>query len=316
MEHLQTEEQETKKAQRMINPDPFAEVRMVNIENNGRKTDKFFVEMLEPKSGDFKEIPGLGTVHAKGYQLITNKQVHETAINILGDTGLEFTPLKSHGTASKAGSITWNGRSFSEKWACPSAAIETDHNSNMMLGFEITNSYDGTAEIGFSFFAIRMLCENQFYGSNIIGMPYMFPHVNRGGTLDQDMAGALNQLRIRAGNFGQMAPKLQLLQNTNVTGLEDFLNVRQQLAASTKVELRDKQVLDELAGCGITRELNMKDVIYQNPSTFWNIVNAYAAVTTHQVGGRRGSDQCGRITDWFMTEAVRRSSGARTIKVA
>jgi len=284
----------------MVNTDPFANVRLRNIENNGRATDKFMVEM-EDESGEFREIPGTGTVHSGDYKLVNNQEVYSTAQEILTDSGLKFKPVPTFNGGHSRPTV-WNGRRFSAKWYVEDAAVEAPDGSNVMLGIEATNSYDGSSKVGFSFFAMRLVCSNQFYSRNMLGKPFVFPHINRGGDLDEDIKIGLAQLKVQAGSFAKVLPKLKALQETRCESFNDFLQLRSGVLG-LGFDMRDKHFLNELSGRGITQELGMKDVTYTDPSSYWSIANAATAVTTHLVGGYRGPNQSTRVVDYLLDQA-------------
>lgn len=288
----------------MINTDPFCDVRLENIEHGGRKTDKFLIALQDPETPtQFREIPGVGTVHSADYSLVTNKQVHDMAAKVIDDSGLTFEPVPTFGEGHST-NLYWNGRRFGEKWFCRDTAVAIPGGSSMMLGMEVTNSYDGSAKVGLAFFAMHLACSNQFYSQNMLGHPFEFPHVNHGGHLDEDINEAMFQIQEKAKNFGKIAPNIKKLQGAHVESFDDFLALRRELTTTTGVEIRDKQLLDELSGNGVTKELGMKEVKYSDPSSLWDISNAYTAVTTHTVGGPRGSDHSGRVVDFLIRKAL------------
>jgi hypothetical protein len=289
----------------LINADPFCEVRLDNVQYGDRATDKFMVAVQEPETEGFVPIPGVGTVHSGDYKLVTNRQVHDMAAQVMEDTGMTFKPIPTFG-GGHSSPIFWNGRRFSEKWFCEEAAVDVPGGSQMRMGIEVTNSYDGSCKVGLAFFAMHCVCSNQFYGANLMGRPFEFPHVNHGGMLEEDINAAMQQIQSKASDFAKIGPNMQLLGDTRVTSLDDFIELRQRIKTETRAELRDKQLLDELAGQGVSRELDL-GFAYTDPSSFWNIANAYTAVTTHMVGGPRGADQSGRVTDWLLTEAATRA---------
>jgi len=290
----------------IINSDPFCDVRMHNIEDSaGEKTDKYMVEMQLPDSNEYKPIPGVGVVHGNDYQLVTNSQVRDMVTETISASGLSFKPLRSTNSDTRS-HIYWNGRRFSQKWYCPDANIPAPGGSSMMLGLEAINSYDGSCKVGLAFFAMHVVCSNQFYSNNILGRPFEFVHVNRGGELEDDIDDALDQIKLKASSFSQITPYLNRLKAAEVRDFDDFLQIRRCIKDETGCEIRDKQLLDELSGHGVTANLGLTGVKYNNPSSFWNIANAYTAITTHAVGGPRGSDQSSRVLDWLINEATNR----------
>lgn len=287
----------------MINADPFAPVRLENIPYNGEPTDKWWIAMQRPDSEDFRPIPGTNIVHSDKYQVVTNRQVHDMAAKVIDDSGLTFEPVPCWGEGHSK-HLYWNGRRFSEKWFCKDTSIAVPGGSAMMLGMEVMNSYDGSAKVGLAFFAMHVCCSNQFYSNNMLGEPFELPHVNRGGSLDEDIGDAMLQIQEKARNFSKIAPNIQALRGCHTKSFDDFLKLRKELTATTGVEIRDKALLDELSGQGITAELKMSDVKYDDPSSFWDISNAYTAVTTHTVGGPRGSDHSQRVVDFLLKKAL------------
>jgi hypothetical protein len=283
----------------IINPDPFCDVRLTNIKNQGRATDKFMIEVQKPESEEFVELPGVGTVHSADYKLVTNKQVNDMAQQVMSETGMEFRPINSFGNGHSEPRY-WNGRRFSSKWFTKDVTFDMPGTSSAMaMGVEVTNSYDGSCKVGLAFFALHLICSNQFYTHNMLGRPFEFQHVNRGGNLEDDISTAMEQIKTKASTFGSLAPVMKGLMDTHVKGFDGFLKLRQELTADTGCQFRDKQLLDELSGRGVTQDLGI-ELQYKNPSSYWDIANAYTAVTTHAVGGPRGSDQSARVVDWLI----------------
>ena len=283
----------------VINNDPFCAVRLDDVEHLGRKTDKKIIVMQEQDADTFSPIPGVSTVHGDGYRLVTNRQVKDMAVEVMDKTGLEFRPIPCWGAGHNE-NMFWNGRRYSEKWFCPDTHAAVGKTAAMMLGLEIVNSYDGSCKVGLSFFAMRVECSNQFYSNNLLGRPYELSHANGGGDINEDMHDAFNMIKTQAGNFGRVLPAMRNLMTEHCSTFDSFLDLRKQVVNDTHLEFRDRQVLDELCGCGITNEMKMAGVKYEDPSSHWDILNAYTAVTTHAIGGPRGSDMSQRVTDWFI----------------
>ena len=288
----------------MINEDPFCPVQLENIQHNGRETDKHMIAMQLPgEEEEFVPIPGVGTVHSADYKLVTNRQVHDMAMQVMEKTGINLRPLPSQ-SGGKSSRVYWNGRRYSEKWYCEDTSVDVPGGSAMRLGVEVTNSYDGSCKVGLAFFSMHMVCANQFYSSNMLGRPYEFPHVSRGGNLEDDIELAMGQIEVQATNFAKIGPNMEKLRNHTINDLGSFLKLREQIKNETRVEFRDKQLLDELTGNGITAELGMSEVKYNvDKPSYWDVANAYTAVATHVVGGPRGADQSGRVMDWLISTA-------------
>lgn len=288
---------------KLLNDDPFCDVRLQQIEHKGRLTDKYMIEMMDPVTSEFVELPGVGTVHAKGYNLVTNKQVHNLALEVIDHIGTPFVPIKSFG-GSHSKPVYWNTKKFTEKWYSPSVAFnEPRGGSSMMLGMEVTNSYDGSCKVGLSFFAIRIACANQFYSNHLLGKPFEFSHLMNGDDMGSDILGATQALQNMAGNFGRLAPSIKCLNEAHVTSFPDFLQLRKDMQAGTGADFRDKEVLNELSGSGITSKCGVNST-YSDPSSYWDIANAYTAISTHGVDGPRGADLSARVVDWMVARAV------------
>lgn len=288
----------------IINNDPFCDVRLENIQHGTLATDKFMVALQAPETDAYVPIPGVGSVHSGDYKLVTNRQVHDMALYVMDETKLTFKPLPVR-RDSLASSIFWNGRRFSEKWYCEEAGVDVPGGSSMRLGIEVTNSYDGSAKVGIAFFAMHIVCANQFYSRNMMGQPFEFPHVNRGGELSEDIGLAMQQIQTKARDFAKLGPNMKLLNDTRLSTFKDFIDLRQRIKDDTRCEFRDKPLLDELSGHGVSEELEL-GFKYDDPSNYWNIANAYTAVSTHVVGGPRGADQSGRVVDWLLNNAASR----------
>ena len=287
----------TKRVSAMLNPDPFCPVQLAVIEHRGKPTDRIGVEVLNPTTNEFELIPRSGSIHSRGYRLVTNKQLHDITQAVIEKTGYNFRPLMKNGS-----NTFWDGKKFAERWYAPEVNMSTGA-STMMLGIEMRNSYDGTSQVRMAFFAMHLACTNQFHSTNILGEPYEFAHYMSGG--GDYIRNISERILNSAGQFGRMAPAVKQLQASHVDGFQGFLDLRKRMVEEAKVDLREKDLLDELSGRGITSELKLTDVKYDDPSSYWDIANAYTALTTHDVGGIRGSDQSSKVVDWLVQDACR-----------
>lgn len=283
----------------LINPDPFCPVQMAMIEHRGQTTDKYLVEIFNPVTGQYQPIPGTGVVHADNYRLVPNKEVHDAAQAVMERSGCKFEPIPTFGHGHSK-SLDWDGRKYNEKWVCRDTHMTVKGRNDMMMGLEIRNSYDGSSKVSLAFFALRVVCANQFYSTNMMGQPFQFPHTYSGGQLGDDFESAVQRIEGQAESFARIAPRIEQLQAAHVSDFQEFLNLRSKIKSDTGVEFRDKQFLDELSGCGVTAELGLKDVRYDDPSSYWDIANAYTALTTHSVGGIRGADHSDRVVNWLL----------------
>lgn len=292
----------------IINPDPFCPVRLTRMVNRGRTTDKWFIELQKPESEDWQEVAGTKVVHSANYRLVTNAEVHRMAADVMGQTGLAFQPVPTWGGGHSKGLI-WNGRYYLERWYTPDVKVQSPHGADIMLGMEVRNSYDKSCRVGLAFFAMHCACSNQFYGRNLLGEPFNFSHIGDAGELSDNVQDALATLTDKARGFGKIVPTINLLTGTSVAGMDDFLALRRKVVETTGLEFRDRQILDELSGNGITKKVGISvGEAYGSPSSFWAITNAFTAITTHQVGGLRGQDQAARFVDFMIDEAKARNA--------
>jgi len=288
----------------IINPDPYCPVRLTQILNRGRHTDKFCVEVQKPDSDEFMELPGVATVHGADYALIPNARIHELAQDVMRNAGLAFQPVPSFGGGHSA-PLTWTGKNYLERWYTPDVKIQLPTGSQVMLGIEVRNSYDKSCRAGLAFFAMHVACSNQFHGHNILGEAFSFRHTDA-DSLGDNLNDAVNQIGQQAENFAQILPKIKMLSETRVGGLKGFLEVRNRMIEQTGLEFRDKGILDELGGHGVTKKLGINvGTAYGDPDTYWALANAFTAITTHQVGGLRGCDHSGRALDFLLEDAGR-----------
>jgi hypothetical protein len=286
----------------IINPDPFCPVRLTLIENRGRATDKYMVELQKPNSEEWEDIPGTKAVHSTNYRLVTNSEVHKLALDVMGKTDMEFKHVPTYGRGHSK-SLVWDGKHYLERWYTPDVRVDTPHGSSVMLGMEVRNSYDGHDNVGLAFFGMHCACSNQFFSSRLFDEPFKFSHVGDHGELQDDIEGALATLNVKAGNFANIVPTLNMLMGTRLTSVEAFLNLRKKMVEQTGLEFRDKAIMDELSGVGITHDVGVNiGHAYGAPDSLWALANAFTAITTHAVGGLRGQQHATRAVDWLIEE--------------
>ena len=92
------------------------------------------------------------------------------------------------------------------------------------------------------------------------------------------------------------------LRDKKVGGLQGFLDFRQEANQKFWKSSRDQHVLDELAGCGVTRDMELGQCP-ADPDSYWRILNAYTAVSTHKVGGLNGAALSDAATAFTMNQA-------------
>lgn len=294
----------------MLNPDPYCPVRMTRIlDTRGAVTDKFMTEVQTPEQV-WRPIPGVRTVHGAGYRLVTNAQVRDMAHTAMEATKLNFEQVPSWGNGHSRG-ITWNGKYYLERWYTKDVYVEAPNGSKVMLGLEVRNSYDDSCKVGLAFFAMHCACSNQFFSHNMFGKPFTFSHIGDGGELDDELNPTRDALLQNAGRFGAVLPHIKQLCDARFMTMQEFLDLRRRMAVKTKAEFRDRQILDELAGDGITKKLGIEvGQAYGTPDSYWALANAYTAVTTHMVGGLRGQELSQRATDFLIQDARAKTNAA------
>lgn len=300
-----SDEKEAKKDSDIINPDPYCPVRLTRINIRGKPTDKFTIELQKPDCEEWVDVPGVSAVHSSNYRLVTNAQVRDMAQEVFRQTGMQFERVPSWGQGHSRG-LFWNGKHYLERWYTPDVRIDTPQGSQVMLGIEVRNSYDNACKVGLAFFAMHCACSNQFYGRSLFGDPLTFSHIRESGDLTDDISDALDQLRGQAQSFGKIAPVITKLNNTSFGGMEEFLALRNRMMDATGLDFRDKQMLDEMSGHGITKKVGI-DIKghYGAPDRYWALANAFTAITTHSVGGLRGHEQAARAVDFLIDDAVK-----------
>jgi hypothetical protein len=284
-----------------INRDPYCAVQLSNVEHGGKATDKWLVE-LENETGELVPLPGVSGVHGADYALVPNQQIHDMVDDVLTRTGHTFKPVPGF-SAGQSKAIYWDGaKRFSAKWYCEEIAESMPGGHAMALGVEAVNSYDGSQPVGVRFFAMNMLCANQFYASNMLGN-FIFRHINReaGIQLQDNVEDALRLLQQQADRFLNVMPVFKQLQETPVRGMAGYLDYRAAINTDCWKRTRDPDVLDELQHCGVTKEYGLAQAA--NHEDLWGILNAYTAVCTHTIGGFNGSSTCDRVTQFTISRA-------------
>lgn len=289
----------------LINKDPFCPVRLQrHISKDGKPTAKFMVE-LQSESGQYVELTGLNSVHGPRYMLVPNQRVHDMALAVMDKTGMTFNPLPGfRGGHSK--SLVWNGKSYTERWYAPEVRVKSPQGTDVLLGLEVSNSYVGDSGVKLAFFGMHVVCANQFHSKNIFGKPFDFTHVGDAGQLDADFDSAFARLEQSAENFGQVAPALEALMHKRVDSFSGFRRLRRRMLNELGLVVREREIMDELDGCGVTSKFGVvtcQDPYGDDTDTYWALLNAITAITTHLVGGTAGRSQSERVVDFLIKEA-------------
>ncbi len=292
----------------IVNNDPFAPVRLSRLQLGDRFTDKLCIEMQKEDSDEWDYLSGVDTTHSEDYRLVPNQDVHDMLDRVTQASGHAFRPLKTH-EGSKVRPLLWDGRQYVERRYAPGVSIPTEHGSEVMLGIEARNSYNGKSAVRLAFFAMHLACENQFHSANLLGEPLKLRHIGADDE-DSEMEQALLLLESAAESFSKIAPELRRLGTTPIDGIDDLLDIRRRLRDEVGVTFRDAQVFDELDRKKITSSVGL-DVgsAYGEEWTLWALVNALTAVSTHFVGGIGAADQSARALDFLLQEARDRNGG-------
>jgi len=280
----------------IINQDPFCDVRIKQLEHEGNRLDKFVVEMEAPENGGYRVLPGTNTVHSENYQLIPNLRIHQMVLDVLSRTGREFAPVPEFG-GGYSKSICWNGKKYCERWYLQDAEQVLPNGNNITLGLEAFNSYDGSLAAGIRFFVMHMLCSNQFYSSNLLKEFIFYHYRSANGNLEADIDETVGHINSQAVNFTKIVPFFSTLQEKQIDKFDDFLKIRQGINTFW-TKSRENDVLDEMSGNGITAQLGMAQNTDTNLS-YWKLLNAYTAVSTHRIGGFPGARLSEQVTDHF-----------------
>ena len=287
---------------KMINPNPFCEVRLVPSYNAKHQPmpNKLVIELMLPDGSGYKELPG-ARVYSEEYKLVPNVDVRDMALAVMAKTGVEFKHVPDRGTRCKA--LDWNGNTYVERWYAPDVQVMSPQGKPVMLGLEAHNSYSKRCGVGLSMFAMNMVCANQFTSAKLMGRPFEFKHLD--GDLDGVFEDALAHLQHAASSFAEIAVKLNTLAAQRYT-LENYCNIRNRLA-ERGVTMRDAAVFDELCGRGITQKCGIADGVsgglYGDPYTYWALANALTAVTTHMLNPIAGREQGAAMLDALLEEA-------------
>jgi len=293
-----------------INDNPFCDVDLMPLAETDSKYS--VVRLKDGETNAFVPIASRGAIHGAGYRLVPNTYVVQLTKDVLTRTGEAFRPMPGY-EGSKSSNITWDGKKFAMAWYLPEVGdtVNGDPEDRLMLGVRALNSYDGSYKIGMEFFAMRMLCLNQFHSSNMLGS-FTYRHFDTGDrTLDADIGDAVEQIGNQAEQFTRCLPRLRQLQKAEVPLTSDYLAIGGALQKMKPAwpASYDAQVNAELRGEGITNQLGATLQASAlrptaDPRTLWGILNAFTAVTTHAIGGFRGVELSRVVTDYILSRAA------------
>ena len=288
------------KAKDMINVDPYCDVDLEVLQMGGKESNKAVVRLRDAETNDMVALDTLGAIHNRqSYCLIPNKRIRQAADDVISRSGLDFEALPSVGSSN---ATLWDGKKYTERFYSKSIAadIKDGRGSRLMLGMQVTNSYDGTMSASMEFFLMNMVCQNQFHSGHLIAGFNMRHHLKDGNELAIEIDDAAEMLQLQAQEFTKIIPRFSALTNTPISAmgggdsLGGFMNVRSRLSDVWKPSF-DQHVLDELSGRGVSSRLKLEPT--GTHQSLWGLLNAYSAVSTHHIGGFNGMAVNREVTD-------------------
>lgn len=296
-----------------INPDPYCDVDTELINMAGKQTNKCVVRLRDPDTKQMVALDTLGAIHnAETYALITNRRLQQASHDIMTRSRLQFEPLPAvHG--SKSEPVIWDGKRYIARFYTPDVAsdikpVDGSPSQRILLGMQITNSYDGSLGCAMEFFMMNMVCANQFYSGHMI-TGFNLKHYRRSDNdIEFELDDAVRAIEQQADQFGRLLPRFAQLTGMPVgealndgkgeryvDSLSGFLNFRNRLGNSWKSSF-DPYLLDELSGRGVSSRMQGVGRTGGHRS-MWDLLNTYTAVCTHQIGGFSGISINRIVTD-------------------
>tara|TARA_Y100000401_G_C8278707_1_gene202244 strand:+ start:101 stop:889 length:789 start_codon:yes stop_codon:yes gene_type:complete len=123
---------------------PYAEIRKVPLDFQGIKSSAYSVQIQNKQN--WNEV---GVVSSK-YLLIPNDEVRELADDIVQESTLDWSPLKTF----------FDGRRYFYGLQCKSIQKDVAKDDPVGIGLGFWNSYDGSTALSFKLFIIRLACTN------------------------------------------------------------------------------------------------------------------------------------------------------------
>jgi len=298
----------------VVNPDPYCDVDTELITMAGKQSNKMVVRLRDPETKQMVALDTLGAIHnADTYALITNRRLQQASHDIMTRSRLHFEPLPAV-TGSKSDPVIWDGKRYIARFYTRDVAsdiqpIDGGPQHRIMLGMQITNSYDGSLGCAMEFFMMNMLCANQFYSGHMI-TGFNLKHYRRSDNdIEFELDDAVKAIEQQADQFGRLLPKFAQLtgmpvgatvagsdkKDRYVDSLSGFLDFRHRLGNSWKSSF-DPYLLDELSGHGVSSRVQGIGSA-SGHRTMWDLLNTYTAVCTHQIGGFSGISINRIVTD-------------------
>ena len=296
-----------------LNPDPYCDVDTELLSMGGKTSNKCVVRLKDLETNTMIPLDTLGGIHnAETYALITNRRLQQATADIMTRSKLHFEPLPGV-PGSKSEPVLWDGKKYIARFYTRDVASDIvpkdgRPTSRIMLGMQITNSYDGSLGCAMEFFMMNMLCANQFYSSHMITGFNLKHYKRENNDIEFELDDAVKAIEQQADQFGRLLPRFAELTGTPIgrpvetaKGTEyvddftGFLNFRNRLGSNWKSSF-DPYLLDELSGKGVSSRIQGVASASGHRS-LWDLLNAYTAVCTHQIGGFNGISLNRVITD-------------------
>ncbi len=179
--------------------DPFVPVKLVPLTTpDGSPSSRNAVMIAE--NGVDTEVGVVST----GYQLVTNEDVSNIALDVLGRTGLYF---------DDAGMI-FDGKRYRQRWVLPDLEMEVRPGDLVHVTMDVINSYDASTLFGLSFNARRLICKNGLMIDYMLG-GFRFKHWGHDGFVEE-LQLASNRVHSVAENLGPLTRTMKRMTETPV----------------------------------------------------------------------------------------------------
>lgn len=273
--------------------DPFASVNLIPMSAEGRTTTRVGLYLEDSETGQEAFV----TDHSTEYQLLSNELADQLALDALtrADIGTpqrlsalmannNVKSINLHKRNPKQEDVVWTGKQFFTRYVIEDISFKIDNGTsdNVILGIQAKNSYDGTVAFGIEFFALNMLCFNQFYWGSTLGS-FVFKH-NKGQFSEDQLSDAISMVQLGAEKFLALLSLVEHAQALKFN-LLDLITFQERLLN------RKPQWSQGLTGKVIA------SLPFEENMNFWQAINAFTEVTTHEVGGTRGASLSGIVCD-------------------
>ena len=151
---------------------PFLEVRKERLFTADQTPSSRYAVFLTDDEADGAEYE-VGTV-SENYNLVPNEEVHQTALDVLNRSELEY----------EASTSRFDGKKYTQRWLMPTLQVEPRKDDIVQISLDLVNSYDGSTTFGLMFNAQRLACVNGMMVDHQLG-GYKFRHINQDNYQEQ-----------------------------------------------------------------------------------------------------------------------------------